>query len=246
MPTPVAGPVLGPHAALTNPPWQGAVTDLPGPGRLVNDLQAAAAGVGVLGPDDTFTLRDRPLDGTAPLVVMGLGTGLGEAIRVGDRILPGEGGHKSFGPADEEQGAFAAFLAARLGRPPSWEDAVSGAGLGAAYAFLAGDAAIPGDADTHAHHVTCEPDAPFCAPAARLYARCVAVEARNLGLQVIARGGVWLCGGMPGRLPRAVWEDAFTSHFVLEGPMATLADSLPVLVVEHPALNLVGAATLSP
>ena len=78
-----------------------------------------------------------------------------------------------------------------------------------------------------------------------LYTRCCAVEARNMGLQVLARGGVWLVGGMPGRIPDAIWRESFGTHFVLPGAMADQAAMLSVSRVLHPAVNLLGAGVLA-
>lgn len=243
----VAGPVQGPVARLTNTRWSGHLDDLPGRGCFANDLQAAAAAVTLLGEHEAVPIRDAPVDRGAPRVVLGLGTGLGEAIGIGTRVLPGEGGHKTFGPADPEQRAFGAWLAEQLGRAPSWEDVLSGSGLGRCVAFVRARAGAPGGGtpDELAFHATHHTDAADAAEALGLYARCCAVEARNLGLQVLARGGVWLAGGMPARVPDAVWRTAFASHFVLDGPMRAQAQALPVLRVRHDALNLLGAAVLA-
>ena len=161
--------------------------------------------------------------------------------------MPGEGGHKTFGPADPEQRALGAWLAERLGRAPSWEDVLSGAGLGRCLGFARVRAGLPDDPDDAAlaRRATADPGAPHAGEALALYARCCAVEARNLGLQVLARGGVWLAGGMPQRVPDTVWRAAFAGHFALAGPMQAQAAALPVLRVAHPALNLLGAAVLA-
>lgn len=243
----VAGPVSGPVARLTNTPWTGRVEDLPGRGRFANDLEAAAAAVVLLGEEDRVVIRAAELVPRSPRVVLGLGTGLGEAIAVGRTVLPGEGGHKTFGPADDEQHAFAAWLSAVLGRPPSWEDVLSGGGLGRCLAFLrsgGGERAL-GGLDELAAYATRHPDSADARAALGLYCRCCAVEARNVGLQVLARGGVWLAGGMPARIPDAMWRQAFQTHFTLDGPMRDQAVALPVLRVRHDALNLLGAAVLA-
>ena len=243
----VAGPVLGPEASLTNTPWRGRVGDLPGQGRLVNDLQAAAAAVPLLREGDCEVIRSGAVERDAPRAVLGLGTGLGEAVAVGETVLPGEGGHKTFGAADDEQRALGAWLAQTLGRAPTWEDVLSGEGLGRCLAFLRHTAAPPSvlDVSALARGATGAPDAPLARHAVALYARCCAVEARNLGLQVLARGWVWLVGGMPARIPDPVWRAAFSSHFALSGPMASQAASIPVYRVRHGAVNLLGAAVLA-
>jgi glucokinase len=240
----VAGPVDGDQATLTNADWSAHVDHFSAPGRLVNDLEAAAAGLNQLSGDGLDRLRGAAPDPLGTAVILGLGTGLGQAIRGPAGVLAGEGGHKTFGPADAEQWALWQFLADLLQRPPTWEDVLAGAGLDRVYRFLGGEVdPVTGVAKLR---VTDHPADPMCAAAAALYCRCAAVEARNLGLQVLASGGVWLGGGMPARFPRETWRAALETHFVLPGLMASRAAALPVLIARDPDLALLGAAALAP
>ena len=93
----VAGPVSGTTARLTNTDWSADLADLPCPGRLINDLHAAARGIGQLSSDDVISLGGRPSPPGAPMAIMGVGTGLGQALLIGDVIVPGEGGHIDWG-----------------------------------------------------------------------------------------------------------------------------------------------------
>ena len=134
----VAGPVSedGRQARFTNLPWQAeaAVLEhlLGAPLTLANDFAAVAAGIATLPDDQRITLQpgDPLTDGVR--LAIGAGTGLGMATIVmgGDtfRILPSEGGHVGFAPANDVQDAFAAFLRAGQGRATA-ERAISGMGL---------------------------------------------------------------------------------------------------------------------
>ena len=144
----LAGPIAddGRSAHLTNLPWtiNGDALSrrfgLPAL-RLVNDFAGAAMGAVTSPPAQRLTLQPGEPLATAPCLVVGAGTGLGMAIVLpqGDawRILPGEGGHVAFAPADAQQAALWAFLQARYDRV-TWERVVSGPGLSAIHEFLAG------------------------------------------------------------------------------------------------------------
>ncbi len=252
----VAGPVLGPRARLTRVPWTAHTNDLPVPGLLVNDLHAAAASLRHLPARGVIALGGPPLGG-GPAVVLGMGTGLGEALALGATVLPGEGGHAYFSPADAEQAALRAWLAQRLGAPDRpapvrWEDVLSGTGLGAILRFvcqhrspsaaLAAALAAAASDEAAAALVTSLRD-PCCDAAAELFVRCAAAEARNAALRVIATGGVWLTGGIPPRLT-GMFRSLFRSAFDGEGVMRPLLDRVPTRLVVSPVPALIGAGVL--
>lgn len=246
----VAGPVDGPVARLTNASWEADLRRLAVPGVLLNDLAALAAALPALAADGRVPLRAAP-PGPGPQAVLGIGTGLGECLVVGELLLPGEGGHKVFGPPDSRGRAFAAHLAAVLGRPPSWEDALSGAGLGRLAAFCALDAAptpltaavATAGAEAAAARITAAGAAgdPFARAVLASFAAWAACEARNLVLQVLA-GEVWLGGGVANRVPLDLWRAAFGPAAHLGGPLDDRGASVPVWLITHETPGLLGAA----
>ncbi len=240
----VAGPVVGQRCVTTNLPW---VVDGPAlgaalgcPVRVINDFHAAARGISLLGPGDTALLSGGdPVPG-APQAVLGAGTGLGEAYVVGDTVIPGEGGHADFGPADARELRLAAWLFGRNGRA-SWEDVLSGPGLVNLSRFLHAERGeeCPPWMDTHEApaRVTAEdPEAVawFCS----LYG----AEAGNMALRVLALGGVFLCGGIAPRLLDALRAGDFRARFLAKGKLGAAIRDVPVSVVLHPGLGLLGAA----
>jgi glucokinase len=105
----VAGPCIGNCVTMTNRPWRldgdrlGARFKVPSL-RLVNDLAAAARGLGDLAPKDLVTIQPGKTVSGAPVVVVGVGTGLGIAYIVDSRyVIAGEGGHVGFSPATPAQ-----------------------------------------------------------------------------------------------------------------------------------------------
>lgn len=239
----VAGPVQAGGARLTNATWSGTVAEFDCPGRFLNDLEAAAWGLDALGPTDAVRVHGPPADPVAPKVILGLGTGLGEAYRLQDLVIPGEGGHRRFAPDDAEQRQLDAHIRSVDGLDVIAEHVLSGAGLGRCLRFLREQRGRPGEQDPQAlaREATQQPDHPDCRDAQLLYARCCAAEARGQALQVLARGGVWIVGGMAGRLPVDVWREAFASAYLDQGHHRDLLQELPVFVVDQPLLGLLGA-----
>src|SRR5581483_10900721 len=140
----VAGPVRDGRCTATNLPW---VVDADELARalgipqawVINDLEATAYGLAVLGPADFVTLArgDPTAQGNACLIAAG--TGLGEAGLYWDgqdhRPFACEGGHASFAPTSDLEIELLQALRRRW-EHVSWERVCSGPGLVAVYAFL--------------------------------------------------------------------------------------------------------------
>lgn len=240
----VAGPVMDQRCITTNLPW---VVDgstlgalLGCPVRVVNDFHAAARGISLLGPPDVALLfGGEPVAG-APVGVLGAGTGLGEAFVVGDQVVPGEGGHADFGPGDARELRLAAWLFDEYGRA-SWEEVLSGPGLVNLARFLYLERGVQPPAwldgpDAPARVATEDHEAVawFCA----LYG----AEAGNLALRVLARGGIYLCGGIAPRMLAPLKAGGFQARFGNKGKLGAAIREVPVWVVTHLGLGLLGAA----
>jgi glucokinase len=239
----VAGPVRDGVCTTTNLPWtlrEDTLTHALGmPTRLINDFHAAARGVTMLGPGDHATLVEGDAVRGAPVAVLGAGTGLGEAYVVAETVIPGEGAHAEFGPTDERELRLAAWLIRRHGRA-SWEDVLSGPGLVNLARFLLEERGeTPGwlDGADAAAHV-----AERCPEAVAWFCALYGAEAGNMALRVLARGGVWLCGGIAPRMLDALRGGAFEQRFRAKGKLRHALDGIPVHVVTHPSLGLLGAA----
>ncbi|MSP15112.1 MAG: glucokinase [Myxococcales bacterium] len=258
----VAGPVDGDFCATTNLPWQLDARALAAElglaqVRLVNDFHAQALAVLALPPADLVEIVPGRAVAGGPIAVLGAGTGLGEALLVqhGGRyeVIATEGGHKDFAPTSELQLELYRALRAQLGGRVSVERVLSGAGLAAIYRFLVergtapeSDAvragmAVEDPAAVVSRHALAGDDA-LCVAAFALFVEVYAQEAGNLALQLLARGGVYLAGGIAAKnLPR-FQDGAFARAFHDKGRMRPLVERIPVHVVTNPASGLVGAA----
>ncbi|MCZ7566553.1 MAG: glucokinase [Burkholderiales bacterium] len=257
----IAGPVLGDRVRVTNLPWEvdaRALADAFGIERvrLLNDFAAAAQGVEALGDEDLVTLQPGEPLAEAARVVLGAGTGLGVAYlvaeRAGYRVVPGEGGHAGFAPADAEQAALWRYLHAD-GERVEQEHVLSGAGLARVYEFLrasgrhAESARVAreiaeGDAAAAISRGALELGDPLASAALDLFVRCYGTAAGDHALAVVARGGVYVTGGIaPKILPRLA-AGGFVAAFNAKGDFAGLMRRIPVRVVTNEKLGLIGAA----
>lgn len=246
----VAGPIAddGRSAKITNLPWRVDAAALENRFNLpritlVNDFAAAALGAVTSAPKQRFTLQaGEPLAG-APHLVVGAGTGLGMAIVLpqpdGWRIIPGEGGHVAFAPADAEQLSLWQALHARFGRV-TWERVVSGPGLEFIYRFIcARDGTSP---DLPVAALAAEPAASSAGLAIDLFLRCYGAYAGDMAMATLPRGGVHLAGGIAAQLLPQLANGSFLNAFNSKAEHAELAARMPVDVCIDPALGINGAA----
>lgn len=250
----LAGPVDddGRHAQLTNLPWPvdaaalEASFSLP-PVRLVNDFAAAAIGAVTCAAAHRVLLQSGEPVATAPRLVIGAGTGLGMAVVLpaagGEwRVLPGEGGHVAFAPADAEQVQLLQALQARHGRV-TWERVVSGPGLEFIYRHI-----CESNREPPVLQIEAFASAPAGSAAARaidLFLRCYGAYAGDMALALLARGSVHLAGGIAPRLLPQLAAGGFLDAFNGKAEHAALARRMPVEVCTDPQLGLRGAAALA-
>lgn len=250
----LAGPIAddGCSARLTNLPWiidsknlsrRFGIPTL----RLVNDFAAAALGAVTTPLDQRITLQaGQPLP-DAPCLVVGAGTGLGMAIVLpqvypspGWRILPGEGGHVAFAPADEEQLKLWQFLHARHGRV-NWEHVVSGPGITAIHECLTGEILPPEEISSLAlattHHAAHRSLALFLA--------AYGAFAGDMALACLARGGVFLAGGIASKLLPLLSGSPFLTAFNAKAEHAGIAAKIPIYTSINPALGMNGALRMA-
>jgi glucokinase len=259
----VAGPVLEGRVSATNLPWEMEEVRLQAAlglrsVRLINDLEAMAWAIPHLEAADLYTLNPgRPAPG-GTIAVIAPGTGLGEAFLTWNgtryRPYPSEGGHADFAPRSPLEADLWHYLHGRFGHV-SYERLCSGRGLPNIYAFLkeSGRASEPAWLTTRLRAVEdptpvlieaalgvrrCE----ICVTALELFVSILGAEAGNLALKVLARGGVYLGGGIPPRILPALQQENFLEAFRSKGRMEGLLARIPVHVILNPRTGLLGAA----
>lgn len=252
----VAGPVVGGRVHMTNLDWvvdeREVSRQLGGvPVRLVNDFEAAARGIDAMGDDDLLCLQEGSVQQPAHQLVIGAGTGLGVAWRLQvegrHRVFPGEGGHMRFAPASEVQDRCMARLRRELGGTVVVENVVSGPGLVRLHAAIAQDLGVPPEAlagltaKDIMQRATSGQDE-VAAQALDEFLLAYGTAAGSVALISLARGGVFLAGGLAARWPQCMQQGAFMRGFRLPGPYQAMLASWPVHIVLNPDLGLLGAA----
>lgn len=263
----VAGPVSGGQATITNLPWVirqsrlqevlqvEAIT-------LLNDLQAIAYAVPHLQPEELHTLNDGDVEPHGPIAVLAPGTGLGQAYLTWDgshyRAFASEGGHADFAPTDELEMSLLRYML-RLYDHVSYEKVCSGLGIRNLYFFLKNTGYAPeppwlakqlvegsdptplivGAALNHEQQ-PCE----LAVAALRLFVSILGAEAGNLGLKLMASGGIYLGGGIPRRILPWLEHKYFMQSFLHKGRFSTVLIRFPVHVILNKNAALLGLASL--
>jgi glucokinase len=257
----VAGPVSDGHAVATNLAWSvearrlGHVVGLKDV-ELINDLEAVAYGLGELEASDVAVLHPGAPGGEGNRAIIAAGTGLGEAGAYWDgrehHPFGSEGGHTDFGPRTPDELELLTRLLMKFERV-SYERAVSGSGLHEIYTFLRDRSGRPEPAWLTQEFAQEPPPvvvvrnaldgrSALCLEAVDRFVSIYGAEAGNLALKIMARGGVWIAGGIAPRILPRMREPAFLEAFFAKGRMRPLLETMAVRVILNDKVGLLGAA----
>jgi glucokinase len=252
----IAGPVVDNRVRTGNLPWviDGA-TMAKQLGlervRLLNDLEAAAFGISVMGPTDLETLHAGVDAPQAPRVVIAAGTGLGEAILFwdGTKHIPTatEGGHADFAPQTDQQVDLWKFIKARS-EFVSNELILSGRGFKTLHEFLSPGVRHPGfddpsiDPAPEITRMALSKECPVCVAALDLWVEIYGSEAGNLVVRSVARGGVYVAGGIAVKILPVLKNGRFAAALQHKEKMTDFLAQVPIHVVLDEECPLKGAA----
>lgn len=260
----VAGPVLDGRSHMTNLPWIIGEKVLQdrfafAAVKVINDLEAVAHAVEFLEPADLLTLNEGSPDARGNIAIIAPGTGLGEAFSIWDgsrhQACASEGGHADFAPNGDLQMSMLRVWQ-QQGRHVSWESACSGLAVPRIYEFLRDHASVEEPAWLSGKlsrtedrtpviiAAAMDPDSPceLCIRTLDLFTAMLGAEAGNLALKVMAKGGVYLSGGISRRILPFLQKGAFMEAFRHKGRMSELVSNMPVYVILENDDALVGAA----
>lgn len=260
----VAGPVIDNVCRTTNLPWVvdggrlAARFHIPHV-RIVNDLEATAYGLLELREDEFEALNPSVSSqhpGTRALVAAG--TGLGEAILFWDGtrhlVCPSEGGHTDFAPNNDDEIELLRYLRTSYVHV-SYERVLSGPGLYTIYQFLRdtkkneptwfAEKLSTGDPAALITEAALSGTPDICVQAVSMFISIYGAEAGNLALKTLARGGVFLGGGIAPKIVPLLKDGAFLRAFTAKGRYKRLLSSIPVHVILNPDTALLGAASLA-
>ncbi len=251
----VAGPIDGDEIDLTNCDWivrpKGMIADLGFDDVLVvNDFEAQALAAASLPEEHREILGPKAEPHLASRVVLGPGTGLGVAGLVYARHMwfpvPGEGGHVDVGPRSDRDFQIFPHLRRIEGRV-SAEEILSGRGIVNIYqAVCLADGVEPvfsDPADVTGHGLS--GTNPQAAETLLLFATYLGRVAGDMALVFMAKGGVYLAGGISQKIIPALKGPAFRTGFEDKAPHSALMSTIPTFVVTHPQAALAGLASFA-
>jgi len=215
----VAGPVVNGAAEVTNLSWFVEAKTLAADLQLervslINDIVAIGYGVSALRENDFLVLNQGRNVSSANAAIIAAGTGLGECTLFwdGKHHVPvaSEAGHSDFAPYDEASTELVRYLRGK-GLFTNVEQVLSGPGLFNIYCFLRDTTGIPEitgiaeamrveDPAAIIVRAAADGSCQLCVRTVEIFVSAYGAEAGNLALRTVAVGGIYLAGGIAGRI----------------------------------------------
>lgn len=252
----VAGPVIGHQVRATNLPWVvngeslERILGIPHV-VLLNDLEAAAHSLRWLAPAEYFSLNEGPPEPHANRALISPGTGLGEAILFWDGrrhvVSASEGGHCDLPARTPVEIELLRSLSRHLDHVDC-EAVLSGRGFRVIHEFLDHAVRHPSFDTPHADpapeitHLAMTNACPVCVQALDVWVSIFGAEAGNLALKALARGGLYLGGGIPVKILPKLKDGTFFRAFCKKANFAAMLACIPIRVVLNEDAPLIGAA----
>ena len=218
--------------------------------RFLNDFEALAYATAHLDASNTVTLKAAPLmpePQIGPVVIIGPGTGLGAAVWLpGDppRVLPTEAGQIQLAARVGVEQQVLERLALADSHVP-YESVLSGPGLLRLYTALCAvrdrypvldePAAITAAAVAGSNDMASEALTMFCG--------WLGSFAGDLTMLYGATGGVYLAGGFLSQIVDCMHCSPLVERFLDKGVMRPFLNKVPIRVVDHGQLGVIGAAS---
>jgi len=216
--------------------------------HIVNDFEAVAYAAAQVDASGVLHLCGPETAPRGPTLVVGPGTGLGAALWIptanGPVVLATEAGQPTLAASTELEMAIVRHMQ-RDRAHVSIEHALSGPGLMNLYRAIC---ALQGQAPALA-----SPDAvtaaamtgtdPLARQALDVFCGLLGSTIGDMALFYGAHGGVYLAGGILPQIREYLRTSTFVERYLQKGPMGEALARIPVKVVEHGQLGVIGAAS---
>jgi len=217
--------------------------------HLVNDFEAVAHAAAHIDGSQVLQLTGPAQAPRGPTLVVGPGTGLGAAlwIPVGERsvVLATEAGQAALAAGTELEMAVLQHMLRNRSHVSIEHGALSGPGLLNLYNALC---AVRGTAPVHAtpdavSAAACDGSDPLAVQTLELFCGILGSTIGDMALLYGVQGGIYLAGGILPKLGPFLIGSTFVERFLNKGPMAKALQRIPVKLVEHGQLGVIGAAS---
>lgn len=255
-----AGPAEDNRCTMTNLGWvvDGSVLqeDFDMRVAVLNDFEAVGYAIPTLSNEDLVVINPGKVKHQAPKIVMGPGTGLGAAQMMWDegrqayKVWPGEGAHATLAPRGWKQTALAQYMTQKEGHCEI-EYVACGKGLEMIYEFLATDETYVythptgpfKKADKEITQAANAGSDPLAVETVDIFLSIVGAEAGNMALRCLAKGGVYICGGIVPRVIDRARAGALLQSYLnpaVRPAFNQLLASIPLFVVTNPKAGIIG------
>lgn len=248
----IASMLNGDYVKMTNNHWEFSISQMKANLGLkdlifINDFTAMSMSTVAIRREDMIKIGgDKVVEG-APMAIYGAGTGLGVGylVKVNQKWipLPSEGGHVYVATTNDRQDDILKVLRKSFDHV-SAERLLSGQGLVNLYKAIATlnghevKDVQPCDVTASAFAATPCPD---CKEAVDQFCALMGTFGANLVVNVLAKGGVYIAGGIVPRFIEYFKNSDFRKCFENKGRFSNLLASIPVYVLECQDAGLLGA-----
>lgn len=251
----IAGVLHGDELVNTNLPWRVSLSQMRQALSLrelalINDFEAIACATPFIDPATATLLTGPPsLTSSGPTLVIGPGTGLGAALWTPPasalspaRVLATEAGHAALAPGNERELDILRLLLRRWPHVDN-ERVLSGPGLLNTYRCLCELDAVEPRLATPAEIATAAQrgDDAQALQALRMFCAMLGSLIGDLVLTFGAQA-VYLAGGIPAQIKPFLIDSDFVDRFLNKGVLRSVLTRVPVRLIEHGRLGLIGAA----
>jgi len=217
---------------------------------LSNDFEIIGFGIDLIDQKNIVQIKNGKKIKKATRLILGAGTGFGKCTLIWNNTLnryisvPSEFGHSDFSPQSQIEYALTEFIKKREHRTHSvrWQDVLSGSGISRMYEFFC-----------QKNNETCPNLSPAeifknkhisktCMDTYQLFTKLYAKCAKDLALDTIATGGIYIAGGIAAKnidmfaLP--LFVDTFTTSYF----HSKLLQNIPIYIITDYKISLYGAA----
>jgi len=216
--------------------------------HLVNDFEAVAHAAAYVDASEVLQLTGPAQAPRGPTLVLGPGTGLGAAVWLPNDgrpvVLATEAGQAALATNTELEMQLVRQMLRQRSHVPV-EHALSGPGLLNLYNALCAVRGVPAvhatpDAITAA---ALEGSDPLAHQALDVFCGLLGSVVGDMALLYGAQGGIYLAGGILPKIRQFLIGSSFVQRFLDKGTMREALERVPVKLVEHGQLGVVGAAS---
>jgi glucokinase len=215
---------------------------------LVNDFEAVAHAAAYVDASEVVQLTGPVQAPRGPTLVLGPGTGLGAAVWIPNDgfpvVLATEAGQAALATNTELEMQLVREMLRHRSHVPV-EHAISGPGLLNLYNALCAVRGVP------AVHAT--PDAitaaaleggdPIAHQTLDVFCGLLGSVVGDMALLYGVQGGIYLAGGILPKIRQFLIDSSFVQRFLDKGSMREALERIPVKLVDHGQLGVVGAAS---